>query len=224
MQLLRNDNRLSPNFVEWIRQWAFYNFNPELMRAPQAVRKQYRLVRTGENLSTVIHTLYSDGDPVLEEIVDFLRACVPTVEELRSPITQEGRTYVALKEDSVPSAVGSWGLSDGTLLVLALATSLLTPQLPTLLALEAPDIELHPYVMEALAEMLTLASRKTQVIATTHSPYLLDYLPSSSFVVVEKTDGATTCTPLKGKRGVKKVIEQLGAGKAWVSGHVGGVP
>jgi predicted ATPase len=188
------------------------------------VRREHRVSETGDNLSTVVHTLFSERDPALDEIVDLLRACVPTVEELNSPITAEGRTYIALKEESVPSPVGSWGLSDGTLLALAIATALSTPQPPSLVALEAPDIELHPYVMETLAEMLKLASEKTQVIATTHSPYLLDYLPPESFVVVEKTEGATTCRPLKGEKDIQRVMQDLGAGEAWVSGHLGGVP
>jgi hypothetical protein len=78
-----------------------------------------------------VHTLFSEDDPALGEIVDLLRACVPTVERLRSPIIGEGQTYVALKEASVPNAVGSWGLSDGTLLALALATALSTPRPPS---------------------------------------------------------------------------------------------
>ena len=78
--------------------------------------------------------------------------------------------------------------------------------------------------METLAEMLTLASKKTQVIATTHSPYLLNHLPADSFVVVEKTKGATVCRPVKGRKGIKHLMEQLGAGEAWYSGHLGGVP
>jgi len=214
----------SPKSTVSVRDWAFYRFNPSLMRAPQSVRKEYRLLESGQNLSTVIHTLYSEGNPALGEIVDVLRACVPTVEDLHSPIHGEGQTYIALKEESVPEAVGSWGLSDGTLLALALATALLTPQPPSLLALEAPDIELHPHVMETLAEMLLLASRRTQVIATTHSPYLLDYLPPKSFVVVDKINGATRCKTLRGRKGVQRVMEELGAGKAWYSGHIGGVP
>ena len=214
----------SPNPRQSIEGWAFYRFVPTMMRTPQPVKRQYRLAETGENLSAVVHTIFSANDPALNDVVEFLKACVPTVEELRSPITESGETYVALKENGVPRAVGSWGLSDGTLLALALATALLTPEPPTLLAVEAPDIELYPYVMETVAEMLTLASQKTQVIATTHSPYLLEHLPTDSFVVVEKADGATTCRPLKGKRAVKKVAEQLGAGRAWVAGHIGGVP
>ncbi len=218
-------NRLeSPNVLQSMGAWAFYRFDPEAMRQPQAVRKEYKLHQSGENLSTVVHTLFSSGEPALDEIVDVLRACVTTVEELSSPITDDGRTYVALKEKWVPMSVGSWGLSDGTLLALALATALMTPRPPSLIALEAPDTELHPHVMETLAEMLKVASEKTQVIITTHSPYLLDFLPLEAFVMVEKRKGETEFRPLKNRLGVQRVVKELGVGDAWVSGHLGGVP
>ena len=213
-----------PGLIDSMRRWAFYRFNPALMRGPQPVRDEYRLAETGENLSTVVHALFSASDPAMAEIVDLLRACVPTVKELQSPIVGEAKTAVALREEAVPKAVGSWGLSDGTLLALALATALMTPDPPSLLLLEAPDIELHPYVMETLAEMLKLASTKTQVIATTHSPYLLNFLPAESFVVVEKAKGATVCKPVKGRQGLLKAVEALGAGEAWYAGHIGGAP
>ena len=100
----------------------------------------------------------------------------------------------------------------------------MTPQPPSLIALEPPDLELHPHVMETLAEMLRIASSRTQVIATTHSPYLLDFLAPESFVVVEKRKGATTCKPIKGKRGLVRTARELGGGSAWYSGHIGGVP
>ena len=218
-------NRLaSPNVVQSMHQWAFYRFEPVTMRQPQPVRKEYKLNESGQNLSAVVHTLFSDDDPALGEIVDVLKACVPAVEKLSSPITDDGRTYVALKEKWVPMPVGSWGLSDGTLLALALATAVMTPRPPTLIAFEAPDTELHPHVMETLAEMLKVASESTQVIITTHSPYLLDFLPLEAFVVVEKRKGETEFRPLKNRRDAQRVVKELGVGDAWVSGHLGGVP
>ena len=213
-----------PELLESIRNWMFYRFDPSHMKTPQGVSREYALSETGSNLSTVLHALFSDQDPVLDEIVELLQACVPTVEKLLSPIFGNAQTYVALKEKSVPEPVGSWGLSDGTLLALALATAVLTHEPPSLIVLESPDTHLHPYVMETLAEMLKLASQRTQVITTTHSPYLLNYLPPESFVVVEKHEGATECKPVKGRRGMKQVFESLSAGEAWHAGHIGGVP
>ena len=96
--------------VEAMMNWSFHRFNPAGMKEPQPIRREYRLSETGDNLSGVIHILFSDGHTVLDDIVDFVRACVPTVEKLIFPIYGEAQTYVALKERLVPKAIGSWGL------------------------------------------------------------------------------------------------------------------
>jgi predicted ATPase len=207
-----------------IRNWAFYQLSPRNMKQPKPVQKEYRLSEDGGNLSTVIHTLFSEGAPAFQQIEEFIRSVLPNVERLLSPIAGSNLTNVALKERGVPTPIGSWGLSDGTLFALALSTARYTPERPSLLALEAPDTELHPYVLEAIAELLVEASRHTQVLVTTHSPYLLDHLPVESLLVVEKKQGATTCRRVKTRVQARKAIQQLGAGKAWYAGHLGGVP
>ncbi|MCH9036693.1 MAG: AAA family ATPase [Chloroflexi bacterium] len=212
------------SLLKLTRNWELYNFEYRGMRPPQPVRKEYRLSETGNNLSTVLHAIYSSKPLIFSEVFESVKVAVPTAEALFSDLTEDGKTYVALKEKDVPQPVGSWGLSDGTLFALALSTALLTPQIPGLLCLESPDASLHPYVMEHVAELLKSASRKTQVIVTTHSPYLLDYLPPESIVVVEKVKGKTVLKPVKGRKGVRYAIEKLGAGDAWYSGHLGGVP
>lgn len=210
--------------IRRMRGWVFYNFDFNQMRPPHSVRSEFRLNETGNNLSTVLHALFSIESPLFDDIFDSVRGSVPVVEKLLSPIVGDAQTQVALKERDIPEPVAAWGLSDGTLFALALSTALLTPQIPTLLTLESPDASLHPYVMEHVAELLKSASRKTQVIVTTHSPYLLDHVPPQSIVVVEKIKGKTVLKPVKGRKGVRYAIDKLGAGKAWYSGHLGGVP
>ena len=79
-------------------------------------------------------------------------------------------------------------------------------------------------MMEAVSDMLEVASRDTQVIVTTQSPYLLEWLPFESFVVVEKEEGETRFTPLKHKDGIRETIETLGARDSFYSGYLGGEP
>ena len=212
---------------EWTRafgRWAFHHFYPRDMRAAQKIEKQYLLSETGDNLSTVLHTLFSDRDPAFEEIEEFLKGIVPTVERLLSPIQGQAETYAAIREKGVPNEIGSRAMSYGTLFGLALGTALISPTPASLIAIEAPDTELHPYLMENVAEALLAASERSQVIITTHSPYLLNHLPAESVIVVEKQDGMTQCRPIGSNKELKEVIEMLGAGSAWYSGHLGGVP
>ena len=205
-------------------RWAFHHFYPRDMRPAQKIEKQYLLSETGDNLSTVLHTLFSDRDPAFEEIEEFLKGIVPTVERLLSPIEGEARTYAAIREKGLPNEIGTRAMSYGTLFGLALGTALISPKPASLIAIEAPDTELHPYLMENVAEALLAASERSQVIVTTHSPYLLNHLPAESVVVVEKQNGMTQCRPVGSSKELKEVIEMLGAGSAWYSGYLGGVP
>ena len=202
----------------------FYDFSPDLMRKPTKVKQEKVLNESGSNLSTVIHSLFSEGHPDLEEAVGMLQVMVPTVERLVSPIFGDGQTYVALKEKGVENPVGAWGLSDGTLLALAMSVALVVRPEPELICIESPETGIHPQMLQAVADMLEVASRDTQVIVTTQSPYLLEWLPYESFVVVEKEEGETRLTPLKHKDGIRETIEALGARDSFYSGYLGGEP
>ncbi|MBI4340187.1 MAG: AAA family ATPase [Chloroflexi bacterium] len=212
------------NEIKSIKGWRFYRLAPRSMRPPRNIRQTYDLEEDGSNVSTVIHTLFSEEAPALQDITEFLKSTLPSTEKLLSPITPDGLTYVALKEQDVPIPVPSWNLSEGTLFTIALATALLSARPPTLLVIEAPDTELHPYLMEYIADLIVSASKRTQVIITTHSPYLVEHMPPDSLVIVEKIGGKTLVKPVRGRRGVREAIKQLGVGKAWYSGYLGGVP
>ncbi len=210
--------------LDKLEQWQFYNFSPALMRKPTKVKQESLLNETGSNLSTVIHSLFSEGHPGLDEAVEMLQVMVPTVEKLVSPIYGDGQTYVALKEKGIEKSVGAWGLSDGTLLALALSVALVVEPLPKLICLETPEAEIHPSMMESVADMLEVASKHTQVIVTTQSPYLLDQLPYEQFVIVEKKDGETRLRPLTVEEEDREFFREVGVGNAWLSGSIGGVP
>ena len=214
-----------PESDAWrLPDWGFYRLNPSATRGPKPIRREYRLNESGDNLATVIHTLFSDGSPALDDAIEIVKACVPTVERLISPIHGDGQTYVALQERSVPRPIGSWGLSDGTLLALSLAVALVTPKPPGLICLESPEADIHPRMLETIADILRSASADTQVIVATHAPHLLRWLPYEDFVVVEKEEGRTTLRPLRKEDQLRELVSELGAGEAWYSGYLGGVP
>lgn len=216
--------RGTKEILERLDLWQFYKFSPDLMRKPTKVKQENTLNESGSNLSTVVHSLFSQGHPDLEEAVSMLQVMVPTVERLVSPIFGDGQTYVALQEKHVDHPVGAWGLSDGTLLALALSIALVTQPLPELICLETPEAEIHPTMMETVADLLEVASRDTQVIVTTQSTRLLDWLPYDSFVIVEKENGETKLKPLKENESLRETVASLGAGDAWYSGYLGGEP
>jgi predicted ATPase len=84
--------------------------------------------------------------------------------------------------------ISSWLLSTGTLRVMADLACLRHPTPPPLLVVEEIENGLDPRTLHLLVEEIRAAitAERTQVILTTHSPYLLDL---SHIVVVEREEG-----------------------------------
>src|SRR5947208_8275222 len=90
--------------------------------------------------------------------------------------------------------VPGWLLSTGTLRILAILAALRHPKPPPLLVIEEVENGLDPRTLHLLVEEIRVAITGgiTQVVLTTHSPYLLDLLDLSQIVVVEREDGLPT--------------------------------
>ena len=87
--------------------------------------------------------------------------------------------------------VPGWLLSTGTLRVVALLACLRHPTPPPLLIVEEIENGLDPRTLHLVVEEIRAAitAETTQVILTTHSPYLLDLLDLSHIVIVEREEG-----------------------------------
>jgi predicted ATPase len=81
-------------------------------------------------------------------------------------------------------------LSTGTLRVLALLATLRHPEPPPLVLIEEIENGLDPRSIHLLVEEIRTAvlSGVTQVVLTTHSPYLLDLLKLDQLVLVARDD------------------------------------
>jgi predicted ATPase len=120
-----------------------------------------------------------------------LRFVVPYARDLQTNLSDaiERRAYLEMTEEEFK--VPGWLLSTGTLRVVALLACLRHPTPPLLLIVEEIENGLDPRTMHLVVEEIRAAitAKRTQVILTTHSPYLLDLLDLSHIVVVEREEG-----------------------------------
>jgi predicted ATPase len=114
-------------------------------------------------------------------------------------------------------------LSDGTLRYLCLLAILCDPNPPLLICIEEPELGLHPDVLPKLADHLLAASRRTQLIVTTHSDVLVDAMSEQpeSVVVCEKHHGATAMTRLAADD-LQVWLQKYRLGELWIRGELGG--
>jgi predicted ATPase len=114
-------------------------------------------------------------------------------------------------------------LSDGTRRYLCLLAILLHPEPPPLIALEEPELGLHPDVIPHVAELLMRASERTQLVVTTHSRMLVDALSTdpSSVIVCEKMNGESHFERLN-PEALVLWLEKYSLGQLWSMGELGG--
>ncbi|MDQ1295595.1 MAG: hypothetical protein QG608_3480 [Actinomycetota bacterium] len=81
-----------------------------------------------------------------------LAARVPRLSEVTSRVLEDGRLLLRFRDTPFEEPVLARFVSDGTLKLLAYLTILHDPELPTLIGIEEPENQLHPYLMRGLVE------------------------------------------------------------------------
>lgn len=142
---------------------------------------------------------------------------------MRSPLTEDGKTYIAIKEKEFKNLFDYHQISDGTLRFLAHLLVLLSPksEIPSLACFEEPENFTHPRLLQLLAQVLKKA--ETQVIVTTHSPYFVDFVDPEDLVIIEKAEGKTL-QKRPSKQELEEFLKDFSLGELWYSGKLGGVP
>lgn len=115
-------------------------------------------------------------------------------------------------------AIPSWLLSEGMRRIVAIFALLELQPRPPLIAIEEIENGLDPWTLEHVLDALRLASDDgTQVLLTTHSPFLLDHVNSSEVVHVHREAGESTYTPVDDLPAIAKYKGVLAPGAMYLS-------
>ncbi len=177
-----------------LQDWQFLTLVPDAMGQPvpqQRAAERVRLAKNGANIAEYLQEIRDLDLNAFNGILESLRYVLPYLADLQPTLASELERafYLKLKEEQFE--VPGWLLSTGTLRIAALLACLRHPKPPPLLVVEEIENGLDPRTIHLLVEEMHNAvdSGRTQIILTTHSPYLLDLLPLSSLVLVDRIDG-----------------------------------
>ena len=172
----------------------------------------------GENLAVVLAGFRGEAK---RRLVGALGELFDGIVNVSCPVT--GGAAALFLEERGGRRIPATRLSDGTLRYLSLLAILLHPSPPSLVALEGPELGLHPDVVAEVAKRLVEASGRTQLVVTTHSRMLVDALTEhpSSIVICEKENGESRFERLDGAR-LKAWLDKYSLGELWSSGELGG--
>lgn len=135
----------------------------------------------------------------------------------------DGRLLLQIKDAPFDHPVPARFASDGALKMLAYLVLLHDPEPPPFIGIEEPENFLHPRLLLELAEECRAAGARTQLLATTHSPFFLNGFRAKEVRVLWRDDqGYTQAERASDIQGIQKFIDH-GAllGQLLMEGHLG---
>jgi len=199
-------NRIIALFQKEVAGWSVYHdlrvdyLAP--VRQPAITRLEKRVSPDGQNLISVMHSLYTGDRKFKKGVNAAMKAAFgDDFEELAFAPAADQKIQLQVRWNSLKREQSAADLSDGTLRFLFLLTVLSSPTPAPVIAIDEPEIGLHPGMLPIVAEHAVDAATRSQVIFTTHSPQFLDAfrdtLPTTT--VTKWEDGETELKTVEGK-------------------------
>lgn len=204
--------------IKIYREWSFGRETPP--RKYQSTSLETDFLREDcLNLGLILNNLHNKPESKAR-ILEALQALYPSITDFGVNI-EGAQTQVFLHEGlfSIPAT----RLSDGTLRFLCLLAILCHPTPPPLICIEEPELGLHPDALPELAKLLREASKRTQLIVTTHADLLVDEFSNDpeSVVTFEK-DGETSSMQRLDAERLGVWLKKYTLGQMRQTGHIGG--
>ena len=204
--------------VETALNAAFLRFEAARLAEPSTSDEVTpRIAYDGYGLATVLQWILGQEPERFKAIVDALRRVVPGLVSIRIQRREQQRRRtrrhtldgqeIALTEPerfiaeevSLRFTDSQWlpahAVSEGTMLALGILTLLHAPDPPRVVLIDDLDRALHPRAQGELVAMLRELLRqapRTQIVATSHSPYMADHFAPDAVVVIARPDGGDT--------------------------------
>jgi len=184
---------------KFVRDWQFVSLIPSLMEKSYSaitVEENVRLEKDGSNVTKYLWEIQERHPDAFNGIVDIMKYVLSYLKNLQVDLTKEitRSAYLKMTEKNLKTEknfqfLGSL-LSTGTLRILAILALLNHPTPPPLIFIEEIENGLDPRSVHLIIGEIrdAVEEGKTQVIATTHSPYLLNLLNLSEVVLVERDE------------------------------------
>ncbi len=206
--------------IQTFREWTFGRYTH--LRQPQrADLPDNYLLPDASNLALILLQIEHADGRVFNHL---LKRFLPRFDRM-STLVSGNTVQFFLHETGLSTPISAARLSDGTLRFIAIMATLLTPNPPSLVCIEEPELGLHPDALAIIAELLVEASNRMQVVVTTHSDALVSALTNhpDAIVACEKPNLNTTLRRLDPER-LPNWLREYQLGDLWRMGEIGANP
>jgi predicted ATPase len=222
------DSQYSKPVYEAIGSWKIYHFHDTSSTAPmrhaEIVEDNMALRADASNIGPFLLRLRNEKTSYYDEILNACRLVAPFFDDFfLEPQKLGPKTKVSLtwKTKGSDYPMQPYHLSDGSIRFICLATALLQPDPPSTIIIDEPELGLHPEAIRILGELIEDAAKRTQIIAATQSPLLLDQFSIEDVVVVNRKEGQSVFERLK-RSDFDEWLEDYSVGELWTKNVIQG--
>lgn len=204
---------------------ALVSFNTKQLGAPVVVRSDLpQLGRDGAGLAATLVHIRNKDEELFRLIEQTFTRVIRGAKRIRFDSEQVPDSDGIFGHTLLIDFVGAEGvkarhLSSGTLFALGVLTVALGPDSPSIILLDDLDSGLHPKAQMELIDVfrIVLTRRPSlQIIATSHSPYILNPLqPNEVRVMALRDDGSADCAKLTDHPDFTRWNETMTPGEFW---------
>ena len=229
--LINSSHEVCAEMRSLLSMCKVYQFSDSSMTAPMrqasAVDSAHYLQSEANNLPSFLYFLRENYREAYQRIVGYVRTVIPQFGDF---YLEPERGYISLKwTDNTANdyVFNAEQFSDGSIRFIALATLLLQPQetMPHVIIIDEPELGLHPYAIDQLAEMIKDASLHAQIVLATQSPALIDGFDIGCISVIEQ-DEEKHCTVARNldNAAYEEWLEEYTNSELWNKNVLGGRP
>ena len=219
------DSQLDPKrakewFADAIGPAAYYRFEPAALRKPSKLADE--MERNGLGLAAFLDHLNRLDSDAYKALGDRFRERfphyqAPAIEVIgKKPDKRLTVAFPTARSESLTLSAES--VSDGVMMSLAFLTLAFQPSPAKLLLIEEPENSVHHASLKDIIGTLKHLNdeKSVQVILTTHSPYLLDFVEMDEVRVFTKDDeGAVHAQKLSDLDGADEISDMFATGEKW---------
>lgn len=229
-KLIESETPVSSYVRPALKSWRVYHFHDTSdsasVKGQHGSNDNLRLKPAADNLAAYLAKLHKNYPASYLQIVETIKLAAPFFGGfiIRDPLPDLIDLEWFEKTDP-DTPYKAHVLSDGTLRFICLTTLLMQPVhlLPDTVLIDEPELGLHPYAINILADMLKQVSEKKQVIVSTQSVELLNAFEPEDVIVVDRENGASTLKRQTNEE-LDAWLQDYGLGELWKRNILGGRP
>ncbi|HEY0380432.1 MAG TPA: ATP-binding protein [Pyrinomonadaceae bacterium] len=230
-----DDHNIEHNLHNRLMSFRVFAFEADALSTPIVLSPGLELQSNGLNLAGVLDNLRDSEPERFDELNKELGRWLPEFDRILFETPAQGQRSLMLRTRQGQHWIRATNLSHGTLYALAFLTLSYLPNPPSIVCFEEPERGIHPRLFREIRDAMyrlcypeDFADKRqpVQVIATTHSPYLLDLYKEhpEEIVISNKDSDGVHFERLAEKPNIEDFLQDAPLGEVWYSGILGGVP